>query len=207
VFNNTPDLIDETILGRTGIPPYLERDYLIGREGIGNNLRLEIEVTIFPDRLVEPLSWKKTVTKFRATEEYVDRSFNTRSQQEAESAILRHFESIAQKLAPSLFEIDPRIGKTILFPFDRCPLFDPGENSRTPFFGHSFFQKIFGWAKENHLPVSSYPGEIPITPCPFCGRGVIGDSSPRDIYWGGGNIGWIHGECGPWLFRRPEKTE
>ena len=82
------------------------------------------------------------------------------------------FESTIEKIAPRLFEHDPRIGRPPSH-LTTCRLFDPPWGTIRPAF-YSTMQE---------------PAEAP---CSLCGE-VFEDNHPP--IWGGGNVLWVHWTC------------
>lgn len=196
-------MIRESVLGEK-LPnaDYVKIEIFTQREGITNNLTLRMDVTIDPTLLPPNRTWKGKLA-FASMTPFSEKSFNTASQTEVEEQILRAFIGLASKLAPSLFELDPRIGMHLGMAFPSSPLFDPPDRARHPAVVPRIYKKIHDWATTNQLAMSAYPGSIQAPPCPFCGKGVIGDAEPEEILWAGGNLGWIHGKCGSWMFDEP----
>lgn len=107
--------------------------------------------------------------------------------------IVQHLLEMAAHVAPSLYEIDPRIGMPIQLPMDmpnfvlsktsfpKSPIFDPPRNNL---------------AKEAELFAARRWTPI----CAVCGNNRKFEKlEDSDFYWGGGNVKWIHGMCAPWI--------
>ena len=90
---------------------------------------------------------------------------------------------MALRLAPQLFEKDPRIGISIMKgeKFPRAPLFDRPipQDPRTE--AANFLRNGIS------------------RPCPFCSKIL-----DNNVLWCGGNVGYAHGECAPWV--KPNTT-
>lgn len=196
-------MIRERVLGEK-LPnaDYVTIEIFTQREGITNNLTLRMDVRIDPSLLPRNRKWKGKLN-FASMTTFSEKSFNTATQADVEERILHSFVGLSSKLAPSLFELDPRIGWLLPKPIPSSPLFDPPERERHPTVVPRIYKKILEWSTTNRLSVSAYPGQINAPPCPFCGKGVIGDAETEAVLWGGGNLGWIHDRCGSWILEEP----
>ena len=91
-------------------------------------------------------------------------------------------QEMAQKLSPKLYEQDPRRGLPLSLgeEFPRSPLFDR-----------------IGLNPRDHAVRMSSRGRDTFNVCPFC-EDV---NTPQSI-WCGGNVGWSHTKCAPWITPR-----
>lgn len=97
---------------------------------------------------------------------------------DSEFVLKEAFNELAVKIAPKMYELDPRIGMSILLGggFPVSPLFDRV----------NFNPAIHA---ERYLSKNTYHN----SECPFC-QLLTDDTS----IWGGGNLGWVHKVCAPW---------
>lgn len=133
--------------------------------------------------------------------------FGTLHITDAEKVAFEGIKHMAYKLSPSLYEFDPRIGMNLAEELDwlptrfpSCPLFDPPSPIRRPTTGFQYYRQVSKWCQDNRLPRTSHPGGTPLDEgCVFCRESVIAHPFPEEIIWGGGNIGWVHRYCAPWV--------
>lgn len=94
---------------------------------------------------------------------------------------------LAKFVAPRLYEYDPRtgIGITLGGEFPVSPLFD------RPNYNVGLEAQLF--TEKEH-----YEGER----CPFCNF-----FNNESSVWGGGNVGWTHASCAPWIVPRTWKLQ
>lgn len=99
-------------------------------------------------------------------------------------------EAMAGKLAPHLFEFDPRIGMPLDDQFPECPLFDPG-------LMRAGIKRALRHLRRGDDPVDEETEKLAesLGVCPLCG----GASLVQESVWGGGNLGFVHPECAPWI--------
>lgn len=95
--------------------------------------------------------------------------------------------SLAKSVAPRLYEHDPRtgLGITLGGAFPVSPLFD------RPDYNVGLNAQLF--TEKDH-----YEGER----CPFCS--LLNDDASL---WAGGNVGWAHTSCTPWIAPRTWKLQ
>ncbi len=135
-------------------------------------------------------------------------SFETVVVADFQDLFLRHVLDLMSNIAPRMYEVDPRIGMTLVLPndmptfvlskskFPRCLIFDPPRDNLS---------------KEAELFVAKRWTPI----CALCGNNRRFERlEDCDFYWGGGNIKWVHGVCAPWIepitgqpFRRDYGTD
>jgi len=202
VVNNSDGLIEEIVLGDLTFRaiPWVEVTYSFEREGITNNHSLTLRVRIRPEFLPPGLTWKKEPL-WVAKEIINGHKFASPSMNDSEEVVFQSFKKLAEKLAPSFYEIDPRIGLSFAGEtFPNSPLFDPPLNIRRPSTGFHHYRKTVDWAEKHRLPLTSAPASAPtVDNCALCQESVIQSPDPETIVWGGGNVGWVHLECAPWI--------
>lgn len=120
----------------------------------------------------------------------------------ARDRILESLVSMACNIAPSLFEVDPRIGRGLDESFPRSPLLDPPGDLHL---------KLPLLAKK----MKSEPQHLPEARsrffCPLCSRPLfphdahdfLKEMKEVSVIWGGGNLGWVHACCAPWVSEKP----
>lgn len=110
--------------------------------------------------------------------------------EDLETQVWRVYHVIARKMSFQLFEDDPRIGLPLDSGFPDCPLFDPP------------YIKL-PYAEYFSPRIASQPDLVEVyntlTTCPFCSRSLIG----RTTVWCGGNVGFAHQACAPWVTPKP----
>lgn len=115
-----------------------------------------------------------------------------KSEPERLEFLMRVIERMARTLSVRLFEIDPRIGLPLYPDFPSCPLFDP------PYVTEPY-KDIF----HNPNPNSNHPAKQALLRCAFCQRQLFFVSTYRNEHrpavWCGGNVGFAHNECAPWV--------
>jgi hypothetical protein len=114
-----------------------------------------------------------------------------------EREVWRVYHGMARKMSFRLFEFDPRIGLPMNDSFPDCPLFDP------PYIVGPY---------SHYLALKPIPGQVTpktrevtktLTTCPFClGRSLPFGGSLNPAVWCGGNVGFAHEACAPWVTPR-----
>jgi hypothetical protein len=169
------------------------------REGISNSIAITLEVIIIPENLPSGLSWKREGVTLVQKHVISGHRFGTQTVSEAEMIILMAFEELARRFAPHLYEIDPRIGFTLnMESFPSSPLFDPQDRKQNPTFCLKMLKQITKLHESPWMDSSIDRVSHPETACVFCKNYVLQDS-PDQIVWGGGNVGWVHCGCAPWI--------
>lgn len=211
ILQNSPDLIEEYVLG--WIPardiPFISVVTTLNREGISNNIQIGLTVTVLSKEIPAGRPWKKGDTQFGQRRTIPGTRFGPQmnlgqTDEDHQETILSAFTDLARSLAPHLFELDPRIGLPIDSSwFPMTPLFDPMVFHHPPF-GN-------GWSvwylAHQEASLSNTPQRIPdgVSHCVFCGLSVLKDADPGGVVWGGGNIGWVHHSCTPWIQRTAKR--
>lgn len=181
--------------------PYLKIETIIDRQGITSSLSVTLVVRVDRTQLPPGKPWKR---KDSWSQKAVLKSAALESDQvEFERKVVQTFVSAASQLAPSLFELDPRIGVTLKGKILPCPLFDPTEPNRNPATLPLKIRRALAWAQKNQLSPSAFPGKLWAADCVFCANSVTQGCDPGSVVWGGGNIGWIHVACGSWITPQP----
>jgi hypothetical protein len=121
---------------------------------------------------------------------------------DTEQFIWRSYHAIARKMARTLFEFDPRIGLPLNKFFPDCPLFDPS------YIVVPYQNYLGDGVKPTLKPGITATTNIidyretfnTLTTCHFCmdriapyGGGVLPG------VWCGGNVGFAHDNCAPWV--------
>lgn len=109
---------------------------------------------------------------------------------EAEPFVFGTLEAMAGKLAPHLFEYDPRIGMPLSEQFPECPLFDPSLMRAGVKRALRHLQRGDAQVPRETLELADSIGK-----CPLCGSASV----VLESVWGGGNLGFVHAECAPWI--------
>lgn len=201
LLHNSDGLISEAVLGEISVPGWLRIvTPEVSRLGISHRYQFALHVDVLPAHFPPGKVWKKSLN-WAVSERISGDKFGV---SDPTPLILQAYERMARQLAPSLFELDPRIGESFADdpPPEECPLFDPiSPLARFPY-PHKIYRDISEWCleygkarKDYHLipSVSSFP------PCVFCSESVILHEYPDEIVWGGGNIGCVHQICAPWI--------
>jgi hypothetical protein len=114
------------------------------------------------------------------------------SEKEAFAFFVRYIHEMARKLSYQLFEHDPRIGMRFHEDFPNSPLFDP------PYVTTTFKE----WNQQ--VRRRGYKDDMTeaLAKCPFCNRyftEVELFSVYPPVVWCGGNVGFSHTHCAPWV--------
>lgn len=203
-LNNSQDLLEESIFGalKAEYTPYMSFEALSEREGLSNSIAVRLEIRIHPEKLPPGWVWKKD-TRWGQRASIPGSKFGSAAgASNPEQVVLRVFEDLARRFAPNFYELDPRIGYTMQdTTFPVSPLFDPAPSSeRHPSFAYNIYQRITDWCKGDPNARFRYPGLSKFkAECVFCNQSVLAHESPKEIVWGGGNIGWAHTECASWI--------
>lgn len=117
---------------------------------------------------------------------------------DVERSIWATYHGIARKMSLRLFEHDPRIGLPLAEGFPNCPLFDP------PYLWapiRTYLMK--GGDKKWKEQPDTVDIKKTLTTCPFCQDSIHPFNGSRRLgLWCGGNVGFAHGECAPWVTPR-----
>jgi hypothetical protein len=119
--------------------------------------------------------------------------------EDVERTVWSAYHGVARKMSRWLYEKDPRIGLSLAEGFPNCPLFDP------PYLAapiRNYLQQKGGdgiWKKQ---PETVNVREI-LTTCPFCKGSIYPYNGSRRLgVWCGGNLGFVHEDCAPWVTPR-----
>lgn len=116
-----------------------------------------------------------------------------------ENSVWRKYHEIARKMSYHLFEKDPRIGLALKGGFPNCPLFDP-PYIRAPI--RNYLEEKGGdgiWKKSPE----TIEVKKTLTTCPFCETPIHPYGGSRRLgLWCGGNVGFAHEGCAPWVTPR-----
>lgn len=187
-FDANRDLILSIILGDLNPDGLKER-------GVGINVQYRYDTFT-----------EEVVLGIQVTVERVQKNFNVReviqrmalaqSNMDPEQLIWRTYHALARKMSRTLFEFDPRIGLPLNDRFPDCPLFDP-PNVGLP------YAKYLNMTDPERALSSMRETFISLTTCPFCqGRIHPYDGSHKKGVWCGGNVGFAHEACAPWVTPR-----
>jgi hypothetical protein len=205
VLSNSEGLLDEHTLGSLTTIPWIETSYLTSREGISNSITISLEVLVKPEHLPKGWTWKKDCQWSQRHIISGDKFGSMATNPDAEIFLISVFVDLARRFAPTFFEIDPRMGFTMLDAitngFPSSPLFDPSPPMRTPLLYVEVYQEITDWTEDNMFLRSKYPELKRGMECVFCNKSVVVHDTPEEILWGGGNISWVHKECAHWINR------
>jgi hypothetical protein len=207
VLNNSHGLIREHVLGEIQPEqvPWLLVRYKTEREGISNDVNLTLEVRVVPERLPVGWTWKRD-TSWAQRHRISGHKFGSLAADsaQAERFALSVFSDLARRFAPTFYEIDPRIGLSMEgAKFPMSPLFDPSGGSQRPTFCFDIYKKISDWSGGDTSQRFRYPENLPGCECVFCRESVVAHEFPEDVIWGGGNVGWVHSDCAPWITTPP----
>jgi hypothetical protein len=121
----------------------------------------------------------------------------------SQEAIWDIYLALARKLSFQLFELDPRIGLPLttnsMVPFPNSPLFDP------PYITTTYVRYLCdAYDRDERLKPEEAQVSRQLKQCPFCERSIrpFGKSREPGV-WCGGNVGFAHEECAPWVTPRP----
>lgn len=125
----------------------------------------------------------------------------TASNLDPDTVVWRSYHAMARKLSFQLFEADPRIGLPLtsnsMVPFPNSPLFDPPYITAT-------YAKYLCLTKDTRLSPAETQVSLSLTRCPFCESAIYPfGGARRPGVWCGGNVGFAHEECAPWVKPRP----
>lgn len=202
VLNNSSGLLEEQVFGsiRAVDVPWIHITWESSREGISNSINLTLRAQVLPERLPPGRTWKKDPL-WGQKQLVPGYRFNTQTAAESEMVVVQAFVDMARKFAPHFYEIDPRIGLSMCVPgFPESPLFDPPEGGlQSPTYCLSLYKRITEWCMGNVGQRHLYPHKHQGTECVFCHESVVVHEVPEEIVWGGGNTGWVHHRCAPWI--------
>lgn len=210
-LNNSTDLAEEVIFGelRARDVPWVSMEaFSIDRIGISNDLQIHLEIAVIPDRLPKGRFWKQGPIRLAQRYQIIGNKFvglvNTGGK--AETFILNELQRLASRLAPKLFELDPRIGVSfwdcvfskgdMKLAFPLSPIFDPPPPAPIP---TTPILHMRGIAEGSTLGDRHRPD----VRCPFCQLRITNLLERDEVaWWGGGNLGWVHAKCAPWITQR-----
>lgn len=203
-LNNSQDLLEESVLGAMLAKhiPWIALEAYTEREGLSNNIAVRLEIHILPESLPVTWSWKKDTYWVQRHSIAGNKFGPAAGHTNPEAVVLGVFESLARRFAPNFYEIDPRIGYTMQdSTFPVSPLFDPElQTAQHPSIAFNAYQRVTTWCKGDLNSRFRYPGlRNSQTDCVFCHQNVLAHEIPKEIVWGGGNIGWVHDDCAPWI--------
>ena len=204
--NSHEELLVEALFGdipkvawERGFP---EVFFTVSEDYLGLKANLSIDIVLFLRGEATPLRVKRLIPI---------KSLMTLNEAAALYAIGDDVSKMVDMLrVPRVLERDPRIGMTLADPryatnWPRIPLCDLSAETPRQLNPHSFVI-----ASEAYLQaLSTYPRKV--VPherfaCAFCGVGNLVEcraESPQSVVWAGGNLGWVHSDCAPWLAPRP----
>lgn len=121
------------------------------------------------------------------------------AQGDLERTVWSAFHGLARKMSFKLFEHDPRIGLPLAEGFPNCPLFDP-PYIQAPIRNYLMEKGGDGiWKKKPE----TIEVKKTLTTCPFCENPIHPYGNSRRLgVWCGGNVGFAHEECAPWVTPR-----
>lgn len=133
--------------------------------------------------------------------ELLSQKLLTGSNLDPDTVVWRSYHAMARKLSFQLFEADPRIGLPLtsnsMVPFPNSPLFDPPYITTT-------YAKYLCLTKDTRLSPAETQVSLSLTRCPFCESAIYPfGGARRPGVWCGGNVGFAHEECAPWVKPRP----
>jgi hypothetical protein len=208
--NSSSELLEEALFGDVPQAVWSQKfkvDFLVTQDNLGFNPNLAIEIRLRVGDDPSVARTKRLITlKTLTTMSEVDAIYVLG--QEVGQAVL-------SLQTPRVLEHDPRIGMIYTIygshiNWPRMPLCDRVTLKHGAF---SAFLNPFRFLNElqrylQHAETAGHDrgsSHIPI-PCPFCGNAdLVRDHShtPRSVVWAGGNVGWAHSRCAPWLEPRP----
>lgn len=116
--------------------------------------------------------------------------------EDVERTVWRVYFDLARKMAFKLFEHDPRIGLPLSENFPDCPLFDPPYLA-APY--RNYLKERGGDAQWKRKP-ETLEVKRTLTVCPRCDEHMHPyEGSRKPGVWCGGNLGFAHEECVPWV--------
>lgn len=155
--------------------PYLK--YLWGDLNPKDNPEIQISVKIEPQINSFLAELKITLPSHEGSKVLILRE-NIKNPKDFDESRRSALQQLARKMAPQLFEVDPRIGMSIMLgdQFPSSVLFDRVDEN----------PKMTAIAYER--------GTNRMGSCPFC-------EAPNDgrSRWCGGTLRWAHAPCTPWL--------
>lgn len=114
--------------------------------------------------------------------------------------LLHAFFDMSRRIAPRMYEYDPRIGRPLESPFPAFPLADPLDLGITGDLDECIRAAITKTQvyssleiEQDHSPVGG------LAKCPFCQRVNFTRPGNKPSIWCGGNVGFAHQECAPWV--------
>ena len=185
-FDPDPELVLSIVLGDVAPSDYP-----------GITVGVLYQYDVFREEMILGLNVKvESVSQEFVLREVLSRKTLAQSNVDTEQAIWRVYHSIAKKMSSKLFEHDPRIGLPMNVKFPDCPLFDPS------YITHPYCQYLVE-KRSGKTPTAVAEVIRVLTTCPFCQGRIhpFGDSR-RPGVWGGGNVGFVHEDCAPWVTPR-----
>ncbi len=125
----------------------------------------------------------------------------TASNLDPNEVVWQTYHRIARKMSFQLFEVDPRIGLPLtsnsMVRFPNSPLFDP------PYIDSTYVRYLCS-TQDVRLSAVELQVSGSLKRCPFCESAIypFGGSRKPGV-WCGGNVGFAHEECAPWVTARP----
>lgn len=181
--------------------PEFIRDIVLGEVQVGDCPNVKITVLHEPVPLMEEVVLGISVEASGIPPVTGKEVLNLKrvAQGDAERTVWSAYHSIARKLSFKLFEYDPRIGLPLSEEFPNCPLFDP------PYLIHpirNHLREKGGDAEWKRKPEVQAVKKT-LTTCPFCEMPIWPyGGSRRTGVWCGGNVGFAHEDCAPWVTPR-----
>ena len=169
--------------------------YSMDRIGISNSMHISLRVQILP----QLLPWRWTWNRPLEWEQRCQVVLVAHRKDSPETFILESFTDLARRFSFNFYELDPRIGVAISSPLLSSPLFDPMDVERDPLFCSNLHRSILEWESYSSQSYSHPLISEPSTKCIFCTESVLRYSKPEEVHWGGGNLGWVHRACAPWV--------
>lgn len=187
---------------RVDIDPEFITSIVLGDVTPQNHPHLSVTVIHEPHPFTQQTVLGLTVSIGPVQGHTIREVFSTKKvpQEDLEREIWRSYYEIARKMAYKLFEEDPRIGLSLSEHFPDCPLFDPPYLA-APY--RNYLREKGGdgiWKKKPE----TLEVKRTLTTCPRCEEPMhpFGGSRKPGV-WCGGNLGFLHEECAPWVTPRP----
>jgi hypothetical protein len=181
-----PEFIVSIVLGDLNAPDYPDLSVTVLRE-----------THPFKDEMVLGLSVSLGPVQNHAIREVLH--LKRVPPEDLERTVWQTYYNVARKMAFKLFEIDPRIGLPLSENFPNCPLFDPPYLA-APY--RNYLKERGGDAVWKRKP-ETIEVKKTLTTCPRCDEPIHPyEGSRKPGVWCGGNLGFAHEECVPWVAPR-----